>query len=110
MHKGCLSLRHKGIVVSHANSVFVTDVSFIVSQKGRERVLRDKRKNVHAFVRGQYDPNINLNLDDYDKELISYNPYKFGYFYNKLNNSPVYRANIVYIEGKNIYSLIKKVI
>ena len=39
-------------VVLHAQYVFIDAPSFKVSEAGRQRVLRDKRKNVHAGVHG----------------------------------------------------------
>lgn len=39
-------------VICWTDKVFLSSVEFIVSKSGRNRVLREKRKNVHAFVRG----------------------------------------------------------
>ncbi len=39
-------------VVAHATWAHLTDASFVVSQAGRARVLRQGRKNVHAYVVG----------------------------------------------------------
>ena len=54
-----------------------------VNRKGRERVLREKRKNVHAGVEGY------LSHEDshvwhgwVDMVEISYNPYKYPSFYD----------------------------
>jgi hypothetical protein len=43
---------HKGLVIGHASIVKLDNVSPKVSQKGRERVLKTKRKNVHAGLVG----------------------------------------------------------
>lgn len=40
-------------VVAHASAVLLEDANFHVSERGRQRVLRDKRKNVHATVTGK---------------------------------------------------------
>jgi hypothetical protein len=47
LHKRCLSVRHRGKVIKHAKSVILRDASFRVQPAGRERVLKQKRKNVH---------------------------------------------------------------
>lgn len=47
--------RAKGKVIAHARDVLVRDPQFVVQKAGRERVLREGRKNVHAFVRGQLE-------------------------------------------------------
>ena len=43
---------HKGRVIAHSSMVEMSDCSFKVSEAGRQRVLRDKRKNVHAGIVG----------------------------------------------------------
>lgn len=58
LHKNCWSVKalngpNRGRTVLHANFVAVLDTDFYVSQKGRERVLREKKKNVHAGVFGR---------------------------------------------------------
>ena len=36
----------------HPESLVLRDATFVVQRAGRERVRRERRKNVHAFVRG----------------------------------------------------------
>ena len=57
LHKNCLSLKalegpNRGRVVAHARSVSLDDAAFKVSEAGRQRVLRERAKNVHAGVVG----------------------------------------------------------
>ena len=55
LHKGCLSVRHNGRVIRHllhGEHLQLEGVTLVVGKAGRERVLREKRKNVHAFIRG----------------------------------------------------------
>lgn len=42
----------KGRVIAHCTAAFITGVEFKVSKAGRQRVLREGRGNVHAFIRG----------------------------------------------------------
>jgi hypothetical protein len=42
----------RGLVCMHTDAVLLEDVTFAVQAAGRARVLREKRKNIHAFVRG----------------------------------------------------------
>ncbi len=58
LHRKVFSIRAeegpcKGKVIAHADDVMLGDVSFTVSAAGRERVRREGRKNVHAFVKGK---------------------------------------------------------
>ncbi len=41
-----------GRVIGYTESVNLEDVEFKVSEAGRQRLLREKRKNVHAFAIG----------------------------------------------------------
>ena len=40
-------------VVDRVQTAHVKDVKFVVQPAGRKRVLEEKRKNVHAFIRGE---------------------------------------------------------
>ena len=90
LHNGLFSIKQSGLVVAHVKNLVLTNVSFSVSESGRQRVIKEKRKNVHSFVIGEI-VDINrkfINVDD-SSVAISYNPYKFNYFYNKITNEEV---------------------
>lgn len=85
----------------HANKVTLEDVEFKVSEAGRQRVLREKKKNVHAFVEG------NLVLGGIDKieprVWVSYNPYRdIGKFYEVSTQKTVDKAKFAVIVGRQI--------
>ena len=46
------SIRQNGLVVGHADELFLMCCDFHVSAAGRDRVRRERRKNVHAFIDG----------------------------------------------------------
>ena len=50
LHKKCYSIQQDGLVKAHATELYLFDSVFQVNKKGRERVLVEKKKNVHAFV------------------------------------------------------------
>lgn len=56
LHKKCYSVQawdtdKKGWrLYKHSNALHVKDVSMQVNEKGRQRVIKEKRKNVHAFL------------------------------------------------------------
>jgi hypothetical protein len=54
LRRGCLSVRDTKTrrVIAHVDEIFLRDVKFKVSKAGRERVLKEKQKNVHAGVEG----------------------------------------------------------
>lgn len=80
LHRKCFSVKalegvNKGHVIDHANFVALEDVTFKVSEAGRQRVLLEKRKNVHAGVVGTL-------VDKYivGNQRVTYNPYKGSNF------------------------------
>ena len=76
LHKNLMSIRQNGIVKCHAENVVLQNADFIVGQKGRERVLREKKKNVHAFVKGTViEAKKTYNLLPYQWSAAYYNPY-----------------------------------
>ena len=57
LHRKCWSIKAlegaaRGRVVAHATSVRLDCVEFRVSEAGRQRVIREQRKNVHAGAVG----------------------------------------------------------
>jgi hypothetical protein len=89
LHKKVWSIKamegpQKGRVVRHATTVLLADAKPVVSQKGRERVLREGRKNVHAYVEGllSYAGDSRLALPEWSTE-VTYNPYKYTTFVRK---------------------------
>lgn len=72
------SVRHLGRVIYRGNSFKATNVTFKVNELGRERVLKEKQKNVHAFVVAD---TYYTTDEDVDKlPVITYNPYTNSQF------------------------------
>lgn len=78
LHKKLWSVRHKGKVIAHRKNVLVENAKFVVQPAGRERVRREGRKNVHAFVRG--DINAFFWIAGKDLKQVRYNPYEMDSF------------------------------
>ena len=96
LHKRVWSVRQSGIVIEHADQVFLKDVRLLVGKKGREKVVREQRKNVHAYASGyvcepQDLPNVPERIS-----AITYNPYKNKTFVFKDNGKPC--LNTEYVE------------
>jgi hypothetical protein len=99
LHKKCWSVRQNGLVKFHCNQVFLRDCKFVVQPAGRAKVLREKRKNVHAFVRGYlWDEKLPTDLPNIENRYVwdnvNYNPYKAATFVDDSNN-PVHKAEFV---------------
>ncbi len=103
LHKECLSVRHKGLVVLHPDYALIQRAKLVVQPAGRRRVRREKKKNVHAFIRGEFVPVIGPPTSWMNTaQSIHYNPYHNKTFVDK-DNKPVYSATYVFVEGKNIW-------
>lgn len=83
LHNGLWSIldRKTGRVLKHQDKVFVMDALFIVRAGGRAKVLLERRKNVHAFVRGTVIETNELDLSGFVS--VTYNPYKHSTFIQK---------------------------
>jgi hypothetical protein len=92
LHKKCYSIQHKGIVIGHADEVYLTDCEFKVSKAGRERVLREKRKNVHAFITGKLSEGSLVYGTN-----VTYNPYKYETFVDKATELPIVSAKSAFL-------------
>ena len=55
LHNGLISIQDlsTGLVLGHAYAIDLKRADFIVREAGRQQVIKEKRKNVHAFVRGK---------------------------------------------------------
>jgi hypothetical protein len=98
------SVMHKGKVVDRVRQILLTDVRFVVNEAGRQRVLTEQRKNVHAFVEGEMvDDKGAYGIDASGRNLpvrISYNPYLAGHFL--ADDRPVKSARIALINASGI--------
>ena len=113
LHKGCFSVRQKGRVVGYLyddETMHLEDVTFAVQPAGRAKVLKEKRKNVHAFVRGTYrenrSPRSYYTLGGLYTQQVTYNPYKADSFvtqHHAKNPLPIYRASRVGFVGGRVY-------
>ena len=74
--KSWYSIRQRGKVVAHADRIDLRSPYFVVKEKGRDRVRREQRKNVHAWVQGFYAG----TKFNFAKTPVSYNPMRDDQF------------------------------
>ena len=100
LHKHLFSVRscRTGKVMHHAGRVHIKDPTFVVRQSGRKRVLREGKKNVHAFVRGEITYFTDFDPDYLDYTLVAYNPYKHETFVDVCDVRPVRTAKRAMLE------------
>ena len=106
LHKHVFSVRQcsTGRVILHTDKVHIRDPQFVVRKSGRDRVLREGKKNVHAFVRGDITVFNDFDPDYLDYTLVSYNPYKFDTFVDVCDIRPVRTAKRAVLQLKPRYN------
>ena len=97
------SVRQKGYVIGHCTQIYLRDVEYIVGERGRQTVLRERRKNVHAFTRGWVCDLADIYLSDHENGLTPdechpyqvaiYNPYLYDSFVDKLTKARIMRSS-----------------
>lgn len=137
LHRHCWSIKaldgeRRGRVIAHASRADMVGVTFKVSEAGRQRVIRERRKNVHAGVVGHLaglwgqpvdsvaDELLTLALGKADSgiygdriadmvspiapyERVSYNPYKAGHFYRVDGEQPIESARWASLAARSVY-------
>lgn len=117
LHKKCFSIKalegdRKGRVIAHSDTVVLEGCKLLVSEAGRQRVLREKRKNVHAGVSGTW-----INADRAEKHFeflsmvgrqVTYNPYKYASFVVKATEQPIGLADVVAMKAMTMADGVKR--
>jgi len=135
LHRKCWSVKSRerhfryGTIILHAVRVDLIDAHFVVQDAGRQRVLRDKTKNVHAFARGRLVRPPTDAAHSSHPELpqfwhfvtfpnvvcsgvrggtlwyrCSYNPYKSGHFTDDIGNpvSPYTHRRMICYSNRDV--------
>ena len=107
LHKDCWSVQaynkdKKGWrLYAHEDSIRGYNAKFLVNEKGRQKVIKEKRKNVHAFVHvsdyiqsdKSFSRGMAVSTDKY--RAAYYNPYKTDSFVDLKSKMPIGGANEV---------------
>lgn len=110
LHKNCYSIQQKinntWKVIEYSNEIILENCSFKIYENGRQKVIKEKRKNVHAFICGE---KLNLNskqININNLVTISYNPYYSDSFYIKDSKEKIKSAKIIILREDKIFALI----
>ena len=108
LHKHVWSIKalegaQKGRVIAHSPTVLLHNATGKVSEAGRQRVLCEKRKNVHAGIVGTL---VHTGVEGYFPGLpVTYNPYKYTSFVYKDTEEPYNGSQYCYMADKQVYTL-----
>lgn len=95
--------KRKTLVVAHCNEIILQNVSFVVRKAGRERVLKERQKNIHAFVKGEFVGESTGVIDVSGMKQAYYNPFKQDYFSDKETGEKLIGAELVILKDKQVY-------
>ena len=94
LHNGMWSIRDSKTkqILAHATAVLLHSPTFHVQPSGRDRVRRERRKNVHAYVKGKYIPPTLQPPTEFDTlyKETTYDPYNDDYF--MADCEPIFQA------------------
>lgn len=105
LHKKLWSVRamegpDKGRVILHATSLSLANCTFKVSEAGRQRVIREKRKNVHAGVQGTL---VEAVSPAKCQRKITYDPYRFNTFVDVQTLEAIHHADTARFEANAVF-------
>jgi hypothetical protein len=101
-----ISLKTPGKKIDYVSWVELLNPTFKVSEKGRQRALRDNVRNVHAWVVGEWFAkgyNSPGFRDTTGMRRAIYDPWKGPAFVDSETLEPVHTAKRAILVGKNVY-------
>jgi len=92
LHKRCYSIKYQNKVIAHTSHINLINITFKVSEASRQRVIKHRHKNVHAYVEGtttQHAPDVCA--------FIQYDPYHHSGFVltGDTTNTPLIHADSI---------------
>lgn len=104
LHKHLWSVRalegpRKGRVIAHLGHLELADCVFRVSEAGRQRVLRERCKNVHAGIVGHL---VSEPDEGATPRRLTYNPYLYDSFIDVDTKEPLQKAGRVAFGFKEV--------
>ena len=100
LHRKCWSIKEGNKPVMHADLLTVVNPSFVVQPGGQARVRREKKKYVHAFIKGELNRRVMPSIGNtaVTGRRITYNPYKHDTFVWASNGQPVKNCSQVFLD------------
>jgi hypothetical protein len=88
-------------VVGHVLDAVLQEVKFHISESGRQRVIRDGCKNVHAWgegiLVGEVDASVDAPID------LAYNPYTNSTFIERGTSHPITTCNFLIVQANQVF-------
>jgi hypothetical protein len=116
LHRGNFSIqsyiKEKGgyRVTDRASTVILEACAFRIYESGRQKVIKEKRKNVHAYVEPMSYRHVAGDVDVSNLREIYYNPYEFDSFVYKDTLKKVDKISRVLTYDNKLYDVSKVLI
>lgn len=94
--------QNKGRVIGYAPSVEIERVTFKVSEASRQRVLRERCRNVHAWAIGSLVAWGEIR-DVAGMRPVTYQPYVKECFFRRDTGAPIVTASRCVLQGSNVF-------
>lgn len=106
LHKDCWSIKQGGLVKAHTDEVLLNEPKFVVLSKGRQKVIKQRRKIVHAWLSGIMHENPFSVHEGETKtwHMITYDPYKYKSFVAKADLQPITKAKQAWMVCSNVWA------
>ena len=95
LHKHEFSIVQDGLVVRHLDYFEIQDCVLRVQPAGKDKVRKEKKKNIHAYVQGM--PCGSMGGKSYQIGEATYNPYKYDSFVMVDTGEPIYEADHIWL-------------
>lgn len=102
------SVTVRGRVVEKPTHAYLTNVTFKVRPGGRARVLKERRKNVHAFVVGDLVETDTMNMSGIPTEAVrvKYDPYACDRFFDPETGEILDSAKEVWLTPLGVWAMV----
>jgi len=104
---GCYTIMQGGLPRASARQVRLQDAAFTVRESGRQRMLREQRRTIHAFITGTLVDFVHAG--DNERSMaqlpgtqVHYNPQRGGAFMDLTTDTPVDRAAMVQLDEQGV--------
>ena len=101
--RGCYTIMQGGAVKASAKQIRLQDAEFLVKESGRQRMLRENRRTIHAYIVGRLvdfahpDDGVKT-IDRLAGRSATYNPYRYSSFVDRETELPLKAAGTVQLD------------
>ena len=111
LHRKCWSIRDvkSRLVEGHSDFLLIDCLEAKISEAGRQRVIKEGVKNVHAGLVGViFSRKQPKSIDLTSLRAITYNPYKYNSFIYKDTGEKFTSGRVIMLKGGTCYAIMQE--